>query len=46
MEIIYVLVAIGLFEWAALARGKDSRYSLRDPEWNRRRAWRGFGSTR
>ena len=46
MEIIFVLVGIGLFEWAALVLGKDSRYGLKDPEWNRRRAWRGFSNTR
>jgi len=48
MEIIYVLlgVGVGVFEWAALTRGNDSRYGLTDPEWTRRRVWRGFRNTR
>lgn len=48
MEIIYVIVGVvvGIFEWAALTHGSDSRYGLTDPEWTRRRVWRGFRNTR
>jgi hypothetical protein len=40
MEVMIILVA--LFGAASLVWGKDSRYGVTDPEWDRRRAWRGF----
>jgi hypothetical protein len=40
MEVMIIVVA--LFGAASLVWGKDSRYGVTDPEWDRRRAWRGF----
>jgi hypothetical protein len=42
MEIMFVLIAVVLFALASVAWGEDSRYGVTDPEWDRRRAWRGF----
>jgi hypothetical protein len=42
MEFIMVLVGIGLFGLASQFWGEDTRYGLTDPEWDRRRIWRGF----
>ncbi len=42
MEVIVILVGAALFEMASLLWGKDTRYGVTDPEWERRRTWRGF----
>ena len=42
MEAVIILVGVVLFEAATLVWGKDSRYGVNDPEWGRRRVWRGF----
>jgi hypothetical protein len=41
--IVIVLVLVGL---AANRWGVSSQDDLRDPEWERRRSWRGFASLR
>lgn len=46
MEVMFVLIGITLFAMAALLWGSDSRYGVTDPEWDRRRVWRGFGKIR
>ena len=42
MEFAIIIVGVALFELASLLWGKDSTYGVTDPEWDRRRAWRGF----
>lgn len=45
MEFAIILAIVVLFEIAVLRWGKDSTYGLKDPEWDRRRVWRGFRRT-
>lgn len=42
--IVVVLLAPSLFAFAALMWGKDSRYGVDDPEWARRKDWRGYSN--
>ena len=42
VALVVALVTLIGFEVAALRWGADSRETSEDPEWERRRAWRGF----
>ncbi len=42
-ETLFVLLGLAVLDLAALKWGKDSVEDFNDPEWARRRAWRGFG---
>jgi hypothetical protein len=42
MEIMIFLIALVVLDIAASRWGPDSTDDVRSPEWERRRAWRGF----
>ncbi len=43
MILILLLVALVLFDLAALRWGVDTTDGIDSPEWERRRTWRGSG---
>ncbi len=45
VALIVMAVALIALDVAALFWGVDSREGVDDPEWERRRHWRGFGGT-
>ena len=44
MELLLIVAALLLLDFAALRWGADSREAINDPEWDRRKAWRGFSA--
>lgn len=42
MELIFAIVGLAAFDVLALRWGRDSTEGLESPEWDRRKAWRGF----
>ena len=42
MELLGILLVLILFDLAAWRWGADSTDGVDSPEWERRRAWRGF----
>jgi hypothetical protein len=44
LAIIAAILALVAFDVASLRRGASSIEGFNSPEWDRRRAWRGFSS--
>jgi hypothetical protein len=44
MELLLIVTALLLLGFAATHWGVDSREDIYDPEWDRRKAWRGFSA--
>ena len=44
MELLLFGALLLLLNIAALCWGVDSREDMNDPEWDRRKAWRGFSA--
>ena len=46
MLLIILLVVLLALDLAAMRWGVDSTDDINSPEWDRRRAWRGYGGDR
>lgn len=44
MELVLIVAALLLLGFAATRWGADSREDVYDPEWDRRKAWRGYSA--
>ena len=44
MELLLIVAVLLLLGIAATHWGVDSREGVNDPEWDRRKAWRGFSA--
>jgi hypothetical protein len=44
MELVLIVAALLLLGFAATRWGVDSREDVYDPEWDRRKAWRGYSA--
>jgi hypothetical protein len=44
MELLLIVAVLVLLSFAATRWGTDSREGVNDPEWDRRKAWRGYSA--